>query len=212
MRRLLWLGDSLLIVTGVIAVLASGRVRDFARGHGVLMYIVSLVALALLAVAVDRAIDMQKQRDDSETRYPKITRRDQDLFDRIDQEMGRDTNATAYLRSAFNGKSWQWAPIQPYLSFADDWGYDALFDDPVMEESLRTFHDTARDFYGDAATESGSPYDANPRDRFAVLNEGPHRPQYSDEWTAVRNRLIEKARATAAARDGLYILGRQRGY
>jgi len=211
-RRLLWLGDSLLIATGVIGLSTSACVRNFARSHGVLMLVGVLALLTMLGIAIDRALAMRAQRDEARARYPKITSRDQELFDRIDQAMGRGAESTSYLRSAFNGKSWQWTPLQPYLSFADNWGYDAMFDDPVLEAALRTFHETARDFYSDAAVESSSPVSGDRHHRFAVLNDGPHRPQYSKEWTATRNRLIGKAQATAEARDALYLLGRQRGY
>lgn len=212
MRRLLWLGDAVLIVVGVIVLLSSKTVRDFATEHGVLFYVVSLALVAVLVVAVDWNVALRGERDSALARLPKITARDQALFDRIDTEMGRGTTATQYLESVFNGKSWQWVPMQPYLSFADDWGHDAMFDDPEMETALRRFHTTAQEFYGDAAVESHNPSHRNALDRYAELNSGSHRPEYSAEWKEVRERLVEKARATSAARDALYLLGRKRGY
>ena len=201
-----------MVVLGIGALLASERVRDFAAGHGVLIYVMALALLLSAGIAIDRMLSMRTQRDEAIARYPRITRRDQELFDRIEREMGRGASATAYLGAVFDGKSWQWTPMQPYLSFADDWGGISMFDDPVMEVELRKFHSVASDFYGDAAVESAHPDDCDPHDRYAVLNSGAHRPQYGDEWTRVRERLIQKAQAMVAASDALYVLGRQRGY
>lgn len=219
MRRLLWIADSALIVVGVALLLASDGARGFARDNGLFMYVLGLILLVLLAVAVDRYLSVRAKHDvavslrlQSEARFPTIRKRDQELFNRIEGEMGRDTPATAYLRSIFNGKSWDWLQMEPYLSFADGWGHNAMFDDPVMEESLRHLHKIASDFYSDGATESSPPDDSDPHLRIAELHSGPHRPQYGTEWNEVRDRLTSKARATAKACDALYVSGRQRGY
>jgi hypothetical protein len=97
MRLVIWAGNVALLIAGLAALLSSKAVRHFVDRHGTVMYVVALVLLVALLVITEQWWTVR-------SRHPAITDRDQELFNRLEQEFSPDTQAMTYLRE-FNGKA-----------------------------------------------------------------------------------------------------------
>lgn len=210
MRLLYKLVEAAAAVTALIILLASEPVTHWAEENAdLLLAAVVLLFATNVALAAEWWVARRRIPIAPAPREPTV--RDRLLFERFEKEFPRDQGAIAYLRDSFHGKKWHWPQMQTVLSFADGWGRTEFFDDIEMEEARKAFWAAAHEFYSDAATESHCPDDSNPRDRWAVLSDSLVRPQYSPEWTIVRERLMDEAGAVVNAWEQLYRLGRQRG-
>lgn len=164
-----------------------------------------------LAIAArDHAI---AERDEARVRYPVRTSRDQELFNRIERELGPQSAALHYLEDTFGGKVWEHEPMLAYLDFAY-WGENEMFDDRTMHGSFVAAHRAATHFMSglidEGFNDSGARHPDAPTQYRLIDNH--NRPEYSREWKAARQDLIDRAHAATQAVRDLYNLGRQRGY
>lgn len=100
-----------------------------------------------------------------------------------------------------------------YQDFAH-WGENEMFDDKVMHDRFVAAHRVATNFMSglidEGFNDSGARHPEAPAQYRLIDNH--MRPEYSREWKAARQDLIDRAQAATQAVRDRYELGRQRGY
>lgn len=203
MKFFKWVGEVVLLMVGLTALVWAEPVRIWADDNGRLLYIASVVLVLAIVLLVDLWWSAR-------SKVPKVTERDRTLFARFEKTFPRHTGEIALLRHGFDGKRWNWSRLRMVAEFGDVWGHTEYFDDPKVEAARKAFHEAALDFHSDAAGESHVPDDSEDYEEARVHQPHDNGATYA-EYEAVQRRLRTKARLVVDRFEDLYRIGRQRG-
>lgn len=198
-------------LSAVIALTGSSSVRVWLREHYLVVSIVCAFAIAITLLLLNHYPKTVSQlREELERKQAIIaqpTKRDQDAFSCLLEELPLGSGVMGSLAYSFFGKSWTRSDFHEIRSFTGNWR-ERFFDDSIVDQSFRDLWASFDELSEWMAIE-GEPCSDSGRTYRTI--RGRDRPGGHQDYDAARNKGEEIAWKIIEARRTFERSGRERG-